>query len=425
MYSGKPPPSFLIPARNSRHRTACLALYRALLELAPKVSLPEDLVPPAGRPNPIARQIARAFRRNREDVSPRIVYPALRAGYDALAALTAAAEDPSGAEHASVVALLRSRAAESARSAAHRGSPPTDPKTGERPPKRGAPRPGTVPLLVNVTPAPTPYDPDPKPVYATPSRPVPASALGGTGRRQVPRLDMASDFSMLRLSKPQPALLSRVLTQKVIKRAERGRALQEITEEGYAEAEEEDEWEMALAQLLSDERWAALERACDSDNPEKRPGGDEQGEEEPPQVPRLRREELAIRLDEAARATYCQHLRVHGAWHLQAVLTREREDQIARADAMRRLIARESALAQQEKDERRRRSHEERHARWLAARLAGAGGEAGGEGEGEGEGNGEVLSLSEGEKEKEKDNQRLPGQDEDEDKDWRKGGASF
>ncbi|KAI0595178.1 hypothetical protein F4775DRAFT_570462 [Biscogniauxia sp. FL1348] len=398
MYRGKPPPSFLIPARDSRHRTACLALYRALLELAPKVALPEDLVPPEGRPNPVAQQIRRAFRRNREDVSPRIVYPALRAGYDALSALSAAAEHPSGAEYASVIALLRSRGAERARSAANRASPPkqrklgapaaaapprVDPETGEKLPKPGAPRPGTVPLLVNVTPAPTLRDPNPKPVYDTPSRPRPLSELGGSGRRQVPRLDMASDFAMLRLTKPQPAFLSRVLTQKVIKRAERGRLLQDMVEEGYAEAEGEDNWEMTLAQLLSDERWAAVERECDSDSPPKETSG---GRGQEPLIPRLQREEYAIRLDEATRTTYRHHLRFYGIRYLQDLLSREREDQVARADAMRRLIAREAALAQQEKDERKKRSHEERHARWLA-RLAEA--EAEDEAEGKREGKGE------------------------------------
>ncbi|KAI5918716.1 hypothetical protein F4810DRAFT_690756 [Camillea tinctor] len=412
MYRGKQPSSFLIPARNSRHRTACLALYRALLEAAPKVSLPEDLVP-LGGPNPIARHITRAFRRNRDDVSPRIVYPALRAGYDALEALNLAAQDPESAEHASVIALLRSgkprppppslpsssppssvARVDKETTPSSQPSPPTplqspekkrkkkknprappsvNPKTGEKLPKPGAPRAGTVPLFVNVTPTPTRSTPYPKPVYETPHRPLPLSSLGGSGRRQVPRLDMAGDFAFARLTKPQPAVLSRILTQKVKKRAERGRAILEMMDEGALEAEEEDAWEMVLANLLSDERWAVLYRTCDAVDNSSSNSGDPPSKQEEKDVKgkqdfilQLQRAEYEIRLDESRRNTYRSDLRTYGSRHLMELLNREREDQVARADALRHLIAQESALAKQEKEERKARSHEVRHSRWLA-----------------------------------------------------------
>lgn len=69
----------LIPARNSRHRFACLALYRALLRSARDVQVaveaPEDIR------SPVRWLIRGQFRRNRKDVSPRLVYRSLSAGY--------------------------------------------------------------------------------------------------------------------------------------------------------------------------------------------------------------------------------------------------------------------------------------------------------------------------------------------------------
>ena len=93
-------PAYFVPARNSRHRTACeslpfldveveigrltflgIALYRALLQQVPKISLPDDVVSGAGAVNPIKHLIRKGFRRNRIDTSPRLVVPALQNGY--------------------------------------------------------------------------------------------------------------------------------------------------------------------------------------------------------------------------------------------------------------------------------------------------------------------------------------------------------
>lgn len=68
------------PSRSSRHRVACLALYRALVRKALLVPLPDD-VPRPGPTNPIQHLVARQFRRNRHDVSKRLVFSALAAGY--------------------------------------------------------------------------------------------------------------------------------------------------------------------------------------------------------------------------------------------------------------------------------------------------------------------------------------------------------
>lgn len=71
--------AILIPARNSRHRFACLALYRALLRSARGIQLP--VAAPEDIRDPVRWLVRGQFRRNRRDVSPRLVYSALSAGY--------------------------------------------------------------------------------------------------------------------------------------------------------------------------------------------------------------------------------------------------------------------------------------------------------------------------------------------------------
>lgn len=69
----------LIPAKNSQHRFACLALYRALLRSAREIPLPPELT--FNGKHPIRAALRRQFRKNRADTSPRLVYAGLSAGY--------------------------------------------------------------------------------------------------------------------------------------------------------------------------------------------------------------------------------------------------------------------------------------------------------------------------------------------------------
>ncbi|KAI0112513.1 hypothetical protein GGR51DRAFT_507359 [Nemania sp. FL0031] len=337
----KPKPTkFLVPARDSRHRIACFALYRALLRLAPRITLPDDLATGWGAgKNPITLHIQRAFRRNVADTSPRIVYPALSAGYRMLTLLHDAATSPSSAHHASITSFLRARLAERQRSLANRGPPP-----GIKP---AAPRPGTIPLLVNISPPPSRQNPNPAPEYTTPSRPRAQSELGGTGRRKVPRLEMANSFPFLRLTKPEPVLLSRVLAQKVVRRAEREFAVRELTDEALPDAYLEDRWDEIVAEQLRAEQPANRNR-----NPNTNPF----------QREREWRNGNNGHNGTAGEHSHASTVRQHGIGAVMASLTREHVDMVARADAMRRLIIEEKALVAKEKAER----DAERRARWEA-----------------------------------------------------------
>jgi hypothetical protein len=70
-----------VPARNSRHRHAALALCRALLRHGGRIPLPKALSPPAGEPNPVKALVIHQFRKNKGDTSPRLVLAALTGGY--------------------------------------------------------------------------------------------------------------------------------------------------------------------------------------------------------------------------------------------------------------------------------------------------------------------------------------------------------
>ncbi|KAI0423921.1 hypothetical protein F5Y09DRAFT_325956 [Xylaria sp. FL1042] len=339
--------SFLIPARNSRHRIACLALYRALLRLAPQIPLPDDLATGWGPgKNPIAIHIRRAFRRNVADTSPRIVYPALTAGYRMLSVLHDAATSASSQHHASIVAFLQSRLKERQRSLANRPPPPPSYN-----PKSATPHPDTLPLLVKVSPPPTPSNPYPTPVYTTPHRPRPQAELGGTGRRKIPRLDLAGDIPFLRFTKPQPAVLSRVLRQKVTKRADRAQAIVSMQEDAAPDARLEDEWESEMARLM------AAEKGLKEDN-RSRPSGFAATQEWQD------KHDVGIGLGRDERS-HAYTLQRHGVQETARRMTRERIKEVAIADAMRQLIIKEKALAAQEEAQR----DAERRAKWEAKML--------------------------------------------------------
>ncbi|KAI2629943.1 hypothetical protein GGR54DRAFT_587031 [Hypoxylon sp. NC1633] len=343
-------PAFFIPARNSRHRTACFALYRALLQQATLIRLPDDLATVRGPINPIKHLIRRAFRRNRTDTSPRLIFPALKAGYRILALLkSAASSSPSSpnADHTSITTFLRARLDERNRSLSAQA---LHPPHSRNPPQRDtAPRPGTIPLLVKVSPAPTPTNPNPKPKYATPSRPRPQSELGGTGRRKVPHLDLASDFPFLRVGKPQPPLLNRVLTQKTRRRVARTGFVQTLAEEMIPNAELEDEWEKSMRTVL--------QRQGGGGHRDSVPRGGVMSVES--------REAMAITEELRAGNTFRNTVWIHGLAYVQDLLSREQEDLVARADAMRRLVEEETKLAKEEKVQR----DIDRRKRWEAKML--------------------------------------------------------
>ncbi|TKW54586.1 hypothetical protein CTA1_8973 [Colletotrichum tanaceti] len=177
-------PSQFIPARSSRHRVACIALYRALIREARAIPIPDELLR-KGTQNPIPRLVRKAFVRNRTETSYRIVFSALGTGYNFLN-LFKAAQNPDSTEHSQIIAHLREKRGRDVKAEA--GKPlPREP----RPEK-----PKWPPLLQKVSGEGQP------PVYVSPRHPVPREAL--TGARRVPRLVVTSEgIAFLRQGKPQ------------------------------------------------------------------------------------------------------------------------------------------------------------------------------------------------------------------------------
>ncbi|KAK3394994.1 hypothetical protein B0H63DRAFT_385057 [Podospora didyma] len=228
-------PLLFQPKHDGRHRRACYALYRALLRHGPRVPLPNDIATGLGPEvgNPIKSLIRHGFYRNRNDISPRLVISALRNGYKFLDLLQRAADPVAHRnEHASVLSFLREN---QERLLPHLNVPK---------PRGSAPNPGTIPLLTTIPPK---YR-IPIATYTPTRRPLPLSEIKGS-ERKVPRLEETYGFTFLRLTKPQPADLSRVLRQRVLRRRAGIDRVLELREVLIHEAIEEDRWDFLVENL--------------------------------------------------------------------------------------------------------------------------------------------------------------------------------
>ncbi|KAK0738987.1 hypothetical protein B0T21DRAFT_134771 [Apiosordaria backusii] len=245
-------PLFLQPARSSRHRIACLALYKALLRTASLVPLPSQTddpslyIPPA-KPTkpaqpPLKAIIRNAFKRNSHDVSPRLITSALKNGYKSLSLLSAAASDPMSVEYTQIVTFLRENKTR-VLSLRERKEKELDTKPSN------TPIPGTVPILVKVS-----KEGEPPRYIPNPERPVPRPIEQiPNGIRKPPRLDAAGTVPFLRMQKPQSRVIERIVRLKNRKRMENTSALAELQREDDERrimAEWEDEWDERVHQIL-------------------------------------------------------------------------------------------------------------------------------------------------------------------------------
>ena len=73
------PRSYFVPAQNSRHRIAALALYRALIRTARQITLPQDAQ--RGPAHPVVHLVRQRFQGNKTYTSLRLVYSSMAAGY--------------------------------------------------------------------------------------------------------------------------------------------------------------------------------------------------------------------------------------------------------------------------------------------------------------------------------------------------------
>ncbi|KAI0016769.1 hypothetical protein F4780DRAFT_782910 [Xylariomycetidae sp. FL0641] len=360
----KPPPGFLVPARNSKHRIACIALYRALLRQAESILVPKTLIKqfavtesyaiphkPDPRPggqyfrsiSPIVKVIRKSFRRNLQDTSPRILYPALQFGYSMMSRLKAA-QKPRSYEHQEIISYLIALAEERRVSFdAHEDWREVNP-----PPDQMPKRP---PFLVNVTPEPTPENPSPALKYAIPGRPMPFEELGGRQRRHVAQIEMAGDFPFLRIGKPESHLLSMAMRNKMRRKGQRMRMIEDYSDEMMADAQEEDAWELGLFRLMREEGQGRPGGSYDAEDDDYKLS-QEEPEGPTPQSADPNVERRALFHERRDGATYTANVWLN-IRHLQQAVDDERKDNVARANAMRQVVKQEQAMYDAELAERR------------------------------------------------------------------------
>lgn len=244
-----------VPARNSRHRRAALALCRALLRHGARIPLPKDTSPPAGQPNPVQALVIQQFRKNRPDTSPRLVLAALSNGYrvcNLLArhwtiqlthglqflSLFSHARDPKSTSHAEITTYIRQRLQEN-------GGYITKELQPKPPPAPDPPK--AQPLLVETVRR------NGLSSYARGRSPTPFEQLK-EGRRHIPKLFVTSyQNSFLRFTKPQPPILSHMIRCKSDRFQARITKLNELRSAGMDAARDEDKWEDLVERLMSEE----------------------------------------------------------------------------------------------------------------------------------------------------------------------------
>ncbi|KAL7919017.1 hypothetical protein ACQKWADRAFT_302407 [Trichoderma austrokoningii] len=233
--------STFVAARNSRHRTAALALYRALIRTASKVPVPlQDAAQKASKgvkTNPVVRIVRKRFAKNKPYTSFRLIYAAMTAGYKFLNLLTKA-QTPNSPEHNQVINHLQSvrQTADASRAV-------------PRPPRKPDPILPPEPLLINIAKA------DEPPKYTSNILPRPKDSLKGPGPRRVPFVNATADGQpFVRLKKPQPYAMSKMIGRKTNIFNDRILNIVDVDEWTASQAALEDEWDRMMDKLLAEEK---------------------------------------------------------------------------------------------------------------------------------------------------------------------------
>ncbi|KAL6887283.1 hypothetical protein HDV57DRAFT_488471 [Trichoderma longibrachiatum] len=289
--------STFLAARNSRHRTAALALYRALLRTASRIPLAEN-----APKHPLAQIVRKRFSKNTGYKSYRLIYAAMAAGYKFLNLLTRA-QTPNSPEHSQVLNHLQSVRSTTAHSR-------TKPH-----PKQYKRAPPPEPLLINVAKENEP------PKYTSNILPRPKESLKGP--RKVPSVSATADGQpFVRLKKPQPYTLSKMIGRKGRIFSNRIENIMDLDERVTSEAALEDEWDRMMDDLLAKESG--------------------QGGKRRRTVPYSWDAE-----DDAKMETFGWSVQLSRLWWEWKV-EKTWEDWIARGDALQELVEQERALAERE-----------------------------------------------------------------------------
>ncbi|KAM6487642.1 hypothetical protein HDV62DRAFT_350350 [Trichoderma sp. SZMC 28011] len=290
--------STFIAARNSRHRTAALALYRALIRTASRIPVAQDVAQ-----KPISQIVRRRVEKNSGYTSFRLIYAAMAAGYKFLNLLTKA-QTPNSPEHTQIMQHLQSIRDTAAASRAIPHPPQYKPVLPAEP------------LLINTAKA---NDP---PKYTSNILPRPKNSL--TGPRKVPSVSATADGQpFVRLKKPQPHVMSRMIGRKNRIFESRIMNILDIDERVVPEAALEDEWDRMMDELLAEE-------------------GSKKG--------RRKQQDLcqSAREDRSKMETFGWSVQLSRLWW-ELKIERTWEDWIARGEALHQLVEQERSLDERER----------------------------------------------------------------------------
>ncbi|KAF4335333.1 hypothetical protein FBEOM_10829 [Fusarium beomiforme] len=284
-----------VAACSSQHRTAVLALYRALLRTGSNVSLPHHLHP-NGKKHPITKILRERFAKNKPLTSFRLLYNSMAAGYKFLTILKKG-QDAKSPEHSEILRHLQKRNATANLSRTNSPSLKKPPRSKQR---------LNPPLLTKVSALgePAKYEPT--------IRPLPKTAF--VGERKVPVSGHTAEFlPFVRIKKPTPRIFSRAVGRKTKIFRQSVITFLGVSSEDIPMARSEDHWDAMMDKLLRKE------------------GVTEEVE----------------RVDPSP--SYHFTATLSKAWWDQK-LHRYRNDWTARGEAVSRLIEQERALVKEEKD---------------------------------------------------------------------------
>ncbi|KAF5002955.1 hypothetical protein FGRMN_14 [Fusarium graminum] len=224
-----------IAARDSRHRLAALALYRALLRAGSSVPLPKDL-DPGGRKHPIVRLLKKRFAKNSPLTSLRLIYDSMAAGYKSLALLTRG-QCKDSPEHSEILRHIQERNETAELSRAKAPSFKKPPRSKQR---------HNPPLLTKVS------SPDEPLRYEPTIRPLPKNAFVGERKAPVPG-HTAEHLAFVRMKKPEPKVFSRALGRKTQIFRRDMLAMMDAETKAMSSARAEDSWDTLMNEMLCEE----------------------------------------------------------------------------------------------------------------------------------------------------------------------------
>ncbi|KOS22437.1 hypothetical protein ESCO_001874 [Escovopsis weberi] len=318
--------SQFVAARSSRHRVAALALYRALIRTAGQVPIPQQLRAPGPRSS-LVKLVRKRFVKNTPFTSFRLIYASMAVGYKFLA-LFVKAQTAGSPEHAQVITLIQKQHRSSkAPNAAHPRQLPSSPSSSSSATtSRPAPASPAGPLLINVA---RPGEP---PKYTSTILPRPASSSSSSSSppaapRRIPIVSATADGQpFLRITKPQPHTLSRMVGRKGRLFSNRIASIMEVDEEWVPQAALEDEWDALIRDLRAREAPAPAPRGPGM----MVAGGDAEG-------PAPHDHERTFGWSVQLSRLWFEY-KIESTW----------EDWLARGDALQELVQREKALREQE-----------------------------------------------------------------------------